>query len=188
MFSILRCRFCCLVVLMFGLSTCVGAAQVTQLPSFSFDELKVLSAKADPGKPLAAKLDRLLHSVEVGSFAGGSSGKLSRPVESGTPVLRAAMWNIERGQEFEPITTALKDPEAFYKLCAKRPLKPARLSLIQEEAELLSQSDLLILNEVDSGMKRSEYHAVARELAAALHMNYAYAIEFVEVDPVHAWH
>ena len=94
------------------------------------------------------------------------------------------MWNIERGQEFDQITTALRDPEEFYKLCAKRQLKPARLALIEEEAELLSQSDLLILNEVDSGMKRSEYHDVASELAAALHMYYAYAIEFVEVDPV----
>ncbi|MBV9224256.1 MAG: hypothetical protein JOY85_09525, partial [Acidobacteriaceae bacterium] len=94
------------------------------------------------------------------------------------------MWNIERGQEFDPITTALKDPEGFYKLCAKRGLKPDRLALIKEEAELLSRSDLLILNEVDSGMKRSEYRDVARELAAALRMNYAYAIEFVEVDPV----
>ena len=171
-------------MLLFCLSTCVEAAQVSQLPSFSFDELKILSAKADPGKPLAGKLDHLLHSVEVGSFAGGSSGKLSRPVESGTPVLRAAMWNIERGQEFDPITTALKNPAEFYKLCAKRGLKPDRLALIEQEAELLSRSDLLILNEVDSGMKRSEYRDVARELAAALHMNYAYAIEFVEVDPV----
>ena len=94
------------------------------------------------------------------------------------------MWNIERGQEFDPITTALRDPEGFYKLCAKRGLKADRLALIKQEAELLSRSDLLILNEVDSGMKRSEYHDVARELAAALRMNYAYAIEFVEVDPV----
>jgi len=33
-------------------------------------------------------------------------------------------------------------------------------------------------------MKRTEYRDVTRELAAALHMNYAYGVEFVEVDPV----
>ena len=33
-------------------------------------------------------------------------------------------------------------------------------------------------------MKRTEYRNVTRELAAALHMNYAYGVEFVEVDPV----
>jgi len=81
------------------------------------------------------------------------------------------MWNIERGQEFEPITTALKDSQAFYELCAKRGLKQQKLELIREEAELLSSADLLILNEIDRGMKRSEYRDVARELAAALHMN-----------------
>ena len=43
-----------------------------------------------------------------------------------------------------------------------------------------------MLNEVDMGMKRSEYRDVARELAAALHMNYAYGVEFVEVDPIFA--
>lgn len=172
---------CALLIALLGcLIPYKTGAQVTRLPSFSFDELKSLSAKADPDKPLAAKLDRLLHSVEVGSFPS----KASRPVESGTPVLRAAMWNIERGQEFDPITTALNSPEKFSELCAKRGLSPARLRLVKEESELLSQSDLLILNEVDSGMKRSEYRDVARELAAALHMNYAYAIEFVEVDPV----
>ena len=177
-------HFFSVLVLLSCISTCAEAAQVTKLPAFSFDELKTLSAEADPGKPLSEKLDRLLHSVEVGSFASGKSSGPVRPVESGTPVLRAAMWNIERGQEFDPITTVLKDPEGFYKLCAKRGLKPDRLALIKEEAELLSRSDLLILNEVDSGMKRSEYRDVARELAAALRMNYAYAIEFVEVDPV----
>jgi endonuclease/exonuclease/phosphatase family metal-dependent hydrolase len=48
----------------------------------------------------------------------------------------------------------------------------------------LQDADVLILNEADWGMKRTEYRDVARELAAALHMNYAYGVEFVEVDPV----
>ncbi len=33
-------------------------------------------------------------------------------------------------------------------------------------------------------MRRTGYQDVTRELAAALHMNYAYGVEFVEVDPV----
>jgi hypothetical protein len=43
---------------------------------------------------------------------------------------------------------------------------------------------VLVLNEADWGMKRTEYRNVTRELATALHMNYAYGVEFVEVDPV----
>jgi endonuclease/exonuclease/phosphatase family metal-dependent hydrolase len=162
----------------------LAAAQVSQLPNFTFDELKSLSTNVNLNQSLSEKLNQVLHSVEVGSVADGKSISPHRPAEAGGQVLRATMWNIERGQEFDPITTALRDPEGFYKLCVKRGLKPERLALIREEARLLSQSDVLILNEVDSGMKRSEYHAVARELATALRMNYAYAIEFVEVDPV----
>ena len=166
-------------------SICLSAsAQATALPSLSFDELKTLSTEAQPDQALSEKLDLLLHSVELGAFAEDKHLRPFRPVELGVPILRATMWNIERGQEFETILTALKDPDAFYKLCAKRELKAARLRLIEQEARLLSRSDLLILNEVDEGMKRSEYHDVARELAGALGMNYAYAVEFVEVDPV----
>ena len=33
-------------------------------------------------------------------------------------------------------------------------------------------------------MKRTEYRNVTSELATALHMNYAYGVEFVEVDPL----
>ena len=43
---------------------------------------------------------------------------------------------------------------------------------------------MLVLNEVDLGMKRTGYRDVARDLAAAFHVNYAYGVEFVEVDPV----
>jgi hypothetical protein len=41
-----------------------------------------------------------------------------------------------------------------------------------------------VLNEVDWGMKRTDYRNVAADLAAALGMNYAYGVEFVEVDPI----
>ena len=43
---------------------------------------------------------------------------------------------------------------------------------------------MIVLNEVDWGMKRTAYRNVAADLAAALRMNYAYGVEFVEVDPI----
>ncbi|HLH03964.1 MAG TPA: endonuclease/exonuclease/phosphatase family protein [Bryobacteraceae bacterium] len=158
-------------------------AQTTKLPAFTIDELKQLSTEAEPGGALATKLNRLLHTVETGSYVG-KRDRPARPVQQGVPILRAAMWNIERGQEYDSILTALTDADEFAKLCAKRGLKRQRLELIREEARVLEDADLLILNEVDGGMKRSGYRDVARELAQALHMNYAYAVEFVEVDPV----
>jgi len=42
----------------------------------------------------------------------------------------------------------------------------------------MKQADVLLLNEVDWGMKRTDYHNVAEDLAAALGMNYAYGVEF----------
>ena len=49
--------------------------------------------------------------------------------------------------------------------------------------EVLQSADVLVLNEVDWGMKRSDYRAVVKDLADALKMNWAYGVEFVEVDP-----
>jgi endonuclease/exonuclease/phosphatase family metal-dependent hydrolase len=43
---------------------------------------------------------------------------------------------------------------------------------------------VIILNEADWGMKRTDYRNVATELAQALKMNYAFGVEFVEVDPI----
>ena len=44
--------------------------------------------------------------------------------------------------------------------------------------------DLIVLNEVDWGINRTLFRNVTAELAEALSMNYAYGVEFVEVDPV----
>ena len=41
-----------------------------------------------------------------------------------------------------------------------------------------------MLNEADVGLKRSGYRDVARDIADALGMHYAFAVEFVEVDPL----
>jgi endonuclease/exonuclease/phosphatase family metal-dependent hydrolase len=56
--------------------------------------------------------------------------------------------------------------------------------VIQTQLRTLQESDVLILNEVDLGMKRTGDRDVSRDLAAALHMNYAFGVEFVEVDPL----
>ena len=49
--------------------------------------------------------------------------------------------------------------------------------------DVLQSADVLVLNEVDWGMKRSDYRAVVKDLADALKMNWAFGVEFVEVDP-----
>jgi len=57
-------------------------------------------------------------------------------------------------------------------------------SVVKNQLEILKPTDLFILNEVDYGVTRTDYRNVARELAQALKMNYAYAVEFLEIDPL----
>ncbi len=69
----------------------------------------------------------------------------------GTKSIRATAWNIERGTHLQSIIRVLR------------------------EHPLMSASDLLLLTELDYGMARSGQVFVAREIAAALNFNYAFA-------------
>lgn len=72
--------------------------------------------------------------------------------------VRAVAWNIQRGSHFERLVDALRDhPE-------------------------LSRADVLLLSEVDHGMGRSRNRHVARELAAALNMGYAFAVSYLALE------
>ena len=48
-----------------------------------------------------------------------------------------------------------------------------------EQAASLRQADIIVLNEVDWGMKRTGYRNVVADLASALKMNYAFGTEFI---------
>jgi endonuclease/exonuclease/phosphatase family metal-dependent hydrolase len=56
------------------------------------------------------------------------------------------------------------------------------LEKIPEEIEHLKAADVWILNEVEWGLKRSHYREVVKELAETLNMNWAYGVEFLEID------
>jgi endonuclease/exonuclease/phosphatase family metal-dependent hydrolase len=154
----------------------------------SFDELVALSSTAKPEEPLASRLATLLTTPFVHNDASASGAQPHRPtVENLGPVLRAGLWNIERGLNFELIRTALTDSKEFEGIEVKRSqVSDAQKALIESQLKKLQNVDVLVLNEADFGMKRTEYRDVTRDLAAALHMNYAYGVEFVEVDPVFA--
>ena len=69
-----------------------------------------------------------------------------------------AAWNIERGNRFEGIVNALKNHDD------------------------LKNKDLLLLTELDYGMARSGNRFVARELAAELKINYAFAPVYIALQ------
>src|SRR4051812_16934342 len=71
---------------------------------------------------------------------------------------RAAAWNIQRGTHLERLIGAFRgDPD-------------------------LASADVVMLSEVDHGMGRSGNRHVARELADALGMGYAFAVSYVALE------
>jgi endonuclease/exonuclease/phosphatase family metal-dependent hydrolase len=96
---------------------------------------------------LRPEVERVLNGIveENFSHASGESG-----ADELRPV-RATAWNIERGSRLESIIEVLREHPS------------------------IRDSDLLLLTELDYGMARSGNRFVAREIAQALHLNYAFA-------------
>jgi len=162
-------------------------AERSQNPDLlSFDDLVTLASTAKPEGALAARLNALLNTPFVQSEMAAAEIQPHRPsVEGLGVVLRVAQWNIERGLNFELIRSALADPSDFLHMTkADDHISSQEKEIVESQLTTLQGVDVLVLNEADWGMKRTEYRDVTRELAAALHMNYAYGVEFLEVDPL----
>ncbi len=158
---------------------------------FTFEELEKLSAEKPESGPLKEKLDRVLN-TPILYPANPTAPRLTQAGKIG-PALRVAMWNVERGANYDLVKLALDDPKAFLATVNKLwILAPGKLQAIDADAQALSQSDILILNELDLGMTRTDYREVAADLARDLNMHTAFGIEFIEVDPLYLgkeeWH
>ncbi|MFY9793740.1 MAG: endonuclease/exonuclease/phosphatase family protein, partial [Candidatus Sulfotelmatobacter sp.] len=152
----------------------------------SFEDLVVLASTPKPEGALAERLNALLNTPFVKTERTPTDIQPYRPTVTGLgPILRVGQWNIERGLNFDLIRAALADPGKFLQMVKTDDrISHHQEEVIESQLATLHGADVLVLNEVDWGMKRTEYRNVARELAAALHMNYAYGVEFVEVDPL----
>jgi endonuclease/exonuclease/phosphatase family metal-dependent hydrolase len=158
----------------------------------SYDELVQLSLPQQLSPELAEKL-RVITTTPFVNNEAYFDGARPRPLEVAGlgPSLRVAFWNIERGLELDYIQLFLRDKSAFMakvederskaKQSGKR-IRDVELEKIPKEIESLKAADVWILNEVDWGVKRTEYREVVRELGKALNMNWAYGVEFLEID------
>lgn len=153
----------------------------------TYEELIELYQRDDPSEPLLLKLQKLLTTPFVNNDQAASG---TRPFKVNSEVigrhLRIAQWNIERGLEYEALESVFTDPLKFVSLLDQARYSPdsPKRAIVLEQAALLRQADIIVLNDVDWGMKRTGYRHLAADLAAALKMNYAYGTEFVEVDPI----
>jgi endonuclease/exonuclease/phosphatase family metal-dependent hydrolase len=161
----------------------------SQPPLLNYQELITLSQQETVEAPLAAKLHTLLTTPFVNNEAFFRGTKPLRPDLKGMgPSLRLVEWNIERGLEFDEIKLAMTDKQGFLAKArsdAARNKGKEKVSAEELSAQIdaLQSADVLVLNELDWGMKRTDYRPVVKELAGALKMNWAYGVEFIEVDP-----
>lgn len=152
----------------------------------TFEELQELAQNPEPKPRTKAKIDRLFTTPSINNSAW-LSGR--RPAIAGNAhlgdFLRIASWNIEKSFHAADAAEALKSEAAY-----KRLLKPAVLSNPERLKEALRQrerlitADVLLLQEMDVGVPRSGYIDATREIARALGMNYSYAPQQLEIDPV----
>ncbi len=155
-------------------------AQTASPPLLTYNELVQLYEEPEVAPELANKLNRLLTTPFVSNTVGlrlaGARTEAS---------IRVATWNIERGLEFDAVKAALTNDHRFFRrLPAVDRSSKFNLAQILEQAKELSDADIIVLNEVDWGLKRTNYRNVAKDLAGAMQMNYAFGVEFVEVDPI----
>jgi endonuclease/exonuclease/phosphatase family metal-dependent hydrolase len=161
----------------------------SQPPLLTYQELVTLGEQETIDPALAAKMQTLLTTPFVNNEAYFNGTKPLRPDIRGMgPSLRLVEWNIERGIELENIKLFMTDKQAFIAKAHSAAENDKGKGKVNDE-ELAAQfdeiqsADVLVLNELDWGMKRSDYRAVVKELAETLKMNWAYGVEFIEVDP-----
>ena len=176
----------CLLLISFTFNSVQGQQGASGPPLLTYNELVALYETDPPSPDLQDKLTRILTTPFVNNSFGvrpPSAIKTTAPTK--VPFLRVATWNIERGLEFDAVKAALtNDPQFFRRLALSLRGSKFNLTAILEQAAELSRADIVVLNEVDWGLKRTNYRNVARELANAMKMNYVFGVEFVEVDPL----
>lgn len=139
-------------------------------------EVRELAGPAPAPPETLSKLKELLNTPFVSNTTAPPDGSLP-------PELSVVFWNIERGIKWELISAALTDTAAYRKLVeTKKPIAEDRWQKAMADLAELKRADIIILNEVDLGMKRTRYADVTRQLAKAAGMNFAFGVEFLEVD------
>lgn len=153
----------------------------------SYQELVQLSKNPDGTPEIQRKLDKFWRTPVVSNEAWFSG---VRPKEISTEhlgsMLRVASWNIEKSLTIKEVARALTSESAYMAMInsLKAPEGSTRRAEMLRQRERMMTADVIFLQEMDIGVSRSDYIDAARTLAQALKMNYAYAPQALEVDPV----
>lgn len=195
MFFIFGFRFLSFFMNVALTSSLVGAgSQITeyvryQEPEFlTFQELVQLSENPHPGGALEKKLEKFWKTPIISNEAWYRGVRPRKIInEKIGPVMRVASWNIEKSIKVPEVIEALKDPAKYVAFIDTTEAETGSNTFkkMLSQRDRLAQADILILQEMDIGHKRSGYLNAAAELAKALDMNYAYGPQQLEIDPVY---
>ena len=153
----------------------------------SFEELKTLVTHPQPGGALESKVARLLNRPIISNeayYQGKRPAVMQNPQQG--DFLRVATWNVDKSIRIKEVAEMLSSKTKFESLIDARtaPKDSAARQELLRERDRLATADVIILQEMDIGISRSGYRDAARELAQALGMNYAFAPQALEIDPV----
>lgn len=153
----------------------------------NFGELKGLATNPKPSGAVERKLARFFSRPIISNEAWYGGKRPTRAQNSAMgEFVRVATWNIEKSIHAHEVARALKSLEAFEALIDPHVAPPGsrkRAELLRERERLVT-ADVILLQEMDIGIGRSGYHDAARDIAQALGMNYVYAPQQLEIDPV----
>ena len=148
-------------------------------------QLRQLAEKPKPTNKLATQYHKLLTTPFIDNSAYFRSGMPKALIyPSLGPSLRVTTWNIEKSikvPEVAKIMTSQASFENMMKSKIKKESATYNKAIRQQIA--LAASDILILQEMDIGHRRSGYHFAAKHLAQKLGMNFVYAPQQLELDP-----
>ncbi len=164
-----------------------GYPRLRDLDYLDYKELCILSKTPKPKGALGRKVERFFSSALIDNSAWyrGVRPHVASTSKLG-PLLRVGTWNIEKSIRVAEVIDALKSEEAYKEMIdsEKAPEKSAVQQEMLRQRKRLFSADILFLQEMDVGVNRSGYINAAGELARALDMNYTYAPQSLEVDPV----
>ncbi|KAA3606947.1 MAG: hypothetical protein D8M57_17175 [Candidatus Scalindua sp. AMX11] len=163
-----------------------------QEPEFlSFEELKGLYFNPLPegylrGGYLEDKVYRFFRTPIIDNRPYYRGIRPHRPVHDRIgPLLRVASWNIEKSIHMrDAIAVFSSEDELRARIDVDKIKDAQQLKTILNQRQKLATADIIVLQEMEIGIKRSGYLNAAGELAEALQMNYAYAPQYLEIDPV----
>lgn len=167
--SLAKLRFAgCLLIFVLGIS----ASHANSIePQLDFDEIYNMS------KDQYVQGETWLHLNRVLRTSFGEMDR-SNDLDINDGSIRVTDWNIERGFALEQIKQLITKEQGLPEISNDKFAEK-----IREQIEVLKQTDIFILNEVDWGLPRTDYKNVAQEFADLFDANFVFVPEFIELSP-----